>query len=101
YLYKFQRLSRFTFQEGFWVDMFDKADRAVLDIDNAKKDAYIDRKENQMVCKNLLGHKVGFVFAEQYISELGNVLSERNRDFKFIVIIDMGGKKVSYRTVHK
>jgi uncharacterized protein len=54
-----------------------------------------------MTIKNILGYKVGVVYSEQYTSELGNVLSERNLELDFIAMIDMGTKKVSYRTVHE
>jgi uncharacterized protein len=97
---KFLTLDLFTVKEGSWVEMFDNADRAVLDVDRAKANEYFDKKEKQMIRIKFLGNEVGVVFAEQYISELGNVLSERNPDLKYIAIIDMGGKKVSLRTVH-
>ncbi|MFC9727542.1 DHH family phosphoesterase [Bacillus cereus] len=101
YVDRFNTLNLFTVAEGFWVEMFDETDIAVLTIDNKKKEAYIKRKEKQMIKANLIGYDVGLVFAEQYISELGNELSERNQDLEFIVIVDMGGKKVSLRTVHE
>ncbi|HDR7066902.1 TPA: hypothetical protein QCW42_004008 [Bacillus cereus] len=100
YVDRFNTLDLFTVCEGYWMEMFDETDVAVLTIDNNKKEAYIKRKEKQMIKANLIGYDVGVVFAEQYISELGNELSERNQDLEFIVIIDMGAKKVSYRTIH-
>lgn len=100
YVDRFNTLELFTVREGCWMEMFDETDVAVLTIDNKKKEAYIKRKEKQMIKANLIGYDVGVVFAEQYISELGNELSERNQDLEFIVIIDMGAKKVSYRTIH-
>ncbi|EOO44237.1 MULTISPECIES: DHH family phosphoesterase [Bacillus] len=100
YVDRFNTLELFTVREGYWMEMFDETDVAVLTIDNKKKEAYIKRKEKQMIKANLIGYDVGVVFAEQYISELGNELSERNQDLEFIVIIDMGAKKVSYRTIH-
>lgn len=101
YVDRFNTLNLFTVVEGFWVEMFDETDIAVLTIDNKKKEAYIKQKEKQMIKANLIGYDVGLVFAEQYISELGNELSERNQDLEFIVIVDMGGKKVSLRTIHE
>lgn len=84
---------------GSWVGMYKEADKAVLDVDYDKKVSYINRKEKQMFSGRLVGKDVGFVFAEQYISELGNELSDRHPELDFIAIIDLGGKKVSYRTV--
>ncbi|PGO29191.1 hypothetical protein CN984_12150 [Bacillus cereus] len=100
FIKRFKYSNIFTVREGSWRHMFSDGDKVVIDIDNDKKESYIDRKEKQMKVKNLLGNKVGLVFAEQYISELGNVLSERHQDLKYIVMIDMGSKRVSYRTTH-
>jgi uncharacterized protein len=100
YVDRFFTSDLFSVREGNWRQMFSDADRVVISIDNAKKEDYIDKKEKQMIKTNLLGHKIGLVFSEQYTSELGNVLSERNLDLKYIVMIDMGSRKISYRTVH-
>ncbi|MBK1611818.1 DHH family phosphoesterase [Bacillus cereus] len=97
---KFMYSSRFVYMSGDWTEMFDSADKAVLEVDREKAKAYFDKKEKQMFTANLLGHKVGVVFAEQYISELGNILNERHKDLDLIAIVDMGNKKVSYRTIH-
>lgn len=86
-------------KSGSWVGMFDNADKAVLNVDYDKKVSYINRKDKQLISGRLLGKDVGFVFAEQYISELGNELSERHPELDFIAILDLGNKKVSYRTV--
>jgi uncharacterized protein len=97
---KFKTNEFFSVSEGSWLEMFDSVDRAILDIDNHKKDLYIKMKERQMKTTKFLGNDVGVVFAEQYISELGNVLSERHPNLKYIMLIDMGGNKVSLRTIH-
>lgn len=86
-------------REGSWISMFNKADKAVLDVDYDKKVAYINRKDKQMFSGRLVGKNAGFVFAEQYISELGNELADRHPELDFIAIIDLGNKRVSYRTV--
>jgi oligoribonuclease NrnB/cAMP/cGMP phosphodiesterase (DHH superfamily) len=41
----------------------------------------------------------GIVFADRFISELGNTLCERNLGCDFIVMIDPGSRKVHYRTI--
>ncbi|WP_144472787.1 DHH family phosphoesterase [Bacillus pumilus] len=89
----------FTFSEGNWNQMFDSSDEAVLEVDRNKAEAYFYKKSKQMVRTKLFGRSIGVVFAEQYISELGNHLSEKNKDLSYIAIIDMGQKKVSLRTV--
>lgn len=99
YLKRLRYLKHGIVSCGSWIGMFSDADKAVLNVDHDKKANYIDRKEKQMIIGRLVGKNVGYVFAEQYISELGNALSERHEELDFIVIIDMGSKKVSYRTV--
>lgn len=86
-------------REGSWIMMFNDADLAVLQVDYDKKVAYINRKDKQMFSGRLVGKNAGFVFAEAYISELGNELADRHPELDFIAIIDLGNKKVSYRTV--
>lgn len=100
YVNRFRKLKICRVSMGDWLEMFDDGDRIVLDVDNAKKKDYINRKQKQMITGCLLGYRAGFVFAEQYISELGNILSENNPELDFIVILDLGNKKVSYRTTH-
>lgn len=100
YLLKFDSLDRFSIREGEWLEMFDEVDRTILKVDGDKKTSYIDRKEKQMQICDFNDNTVGVVFAEQYISELGNVLSERNPQLDYIMMVDMGGKKVSLRTIH-
>lgn len=84
-----------------WREMFSETDKVIIAMDNDNKDSYIIRKQKQMKVVNFLGNRVGVVFAEQYISELGNRLSEMNQDLKYIAIVDMGSKKVSLRTIHE
>ena len=47
----------------------------------------------------MCGRECGFVFAEKYVSELGNRLCKMHPEIDFIAMIDMGTKTVSYRTV--
>ncbi|QRV11336.1 hypothetical protein JR311_20135 (plasmid) [Bacillus velezensis] len=93
-------LNPLVVSEGSWLEMFDYGDKAVLAVDRDKAKSYINKKEKQMVATNLFGYKLGVVFGEQYISELGNDLSERNKDLDAIAIVDLGNKKVSLRTAH-
>ncbi|MCY7948044.1 hypothetical protein P8891_06125 [Bacillus atrophaeus] len=97
---RFNTQNPLVVSEGSWLEMFDHGDKAVLTVDRNKAKSYIDRKEKQMVLTDLFGYKLGVVFGEQYISELGNSLSERNKELDAIAIVDIGNKKVSLRTVH-
>jgi oligoribonuclease NrnB/cAMP/cGMP phosphodiesterase (DHH superfamily) len=61
-------------------------------------DSYIESKNKQIIVKNILGHKAGIIFGEQYCSELGNKLCELHPELDFIVIIDMSSA-ISYRSI--
>lgn len=100
FINRIRKLDLCIVREGSWIGMWSEADRAVLNVDHDKKVAYINRKDKQLITGMMIkGKAVGVVFAEQYISELGNELSDRHPELDFIAIIDLGSKRVSYRTV--
>jgi oligoribonuclease NrnB/cAMP/cGMP phosphodiesterase (DHH superfamily) len=79
---------------------FTDTDNLLLKLEEKKKEEYFKKKSEEMDANYyLLGYHVGVVFAEQYISELGNFLAEGNKQLDFIVIIS--GKTISYRTIKK
>lgn len=80
---------------------FNEKARALLDQKQAEIKSYIQKKGKQIRISEVQDSKVGIVFAEQYVSELGNELAKQNLDLEFIILIDMGEKKVSYRTVRE
>jgi len=47
----------------------------------------------------MFGHSCGLVYADRYISEIGNDLAQLNQDLEFIVLIDMGRSKISLRGI--
>lgn len=61
---------------------------------------YIDKKNSQIIKKeDIFGNRYGVVFAERYISELGNRLCELNPKLAYIAIIDISEGKISFRTI--
>ena len=83
---------------------FTDTDNLILKIEEDKKKIYIDNKNKSLIKKGLMLpnnelHNVGLVFAEQYISELGNQLALLNTDLDFIIIINLGNQTVSYRGI--
>lgn len=88
----------YSYSEGNWHQMFSDVEKAIIEIDEKKKEDYIKSKNKQLVKFKFLKHDIGVVFAEQHISELGNELSELNPDLEYIAIINMGNKSVSLRT---
>jgi oligoribonuclease NrnB/cAMP/cGMP phosphodiesterase (DHH superfamily) len=79
---------------------FTDGENLVLDIEDAKIQKYIESKGKELHKDVINGDTVGVVFAEQYISQLGNELSKQNADLDYIVIIQAGKGLVSYRTIH-
>lgn len=74
------------------------SDELVLKIKQKEIDDYVETKDKQLFISNLCGRVCGFVFAEKYISELGNRLCQMHPEIDFVALIDMNGT-VSYRTV--
>ena len=78
---------------------FSEADHILLNANQNQIDRYIEKKNKQMIKWDLLGKRCGVVFAEQYISELGNRLCEMHPEIDFVAIVDIGFDTVSYRTI--
>lgn len=78
-------------------DILNAEDIKLLEEEDLKIEKYINGKEKTLNIITVDGFQIGVVFAEQYISELGNVLSERHRELSMIAIFNNG--KVSLRTV--
>lgn len=81
----------------FDIDDLLHKNELLLKINEDKINSYIDKKNKEIIPRSMYGHNVGIVFAEQYISELGNELSAMNPQFDLIAIIN--GSTISYRTV--
>ena len=77
--------------------LFSPLDQKLLDIENNKKLDYISKKNSDIIKINIDGYKVGVVFAEQYISELGNRLCELNPELDFVAMINQ--RSISYRSI--
>jgi oligoribonuclease NrnB/cAMP/cGMP phosphodiesterase (DHH superfamily) len=84
---------------------FSKDEQKLLDKRQAEIDAYVEKKMGQAVVRaTIIGtgdyYKYAVVFADRFISELGNRLCEANKDIiDCAMIIDMGARKISYRSV--
>ncbi|CDQ41891.1 DHH family phosphoesterase [Virgibacillus salexigens] len=84
------------------TNVFDFSDneKMILDLEQDKIQNYINKMEDTIAPFPIGKFKGGFLFAEQYISELGNALHQRNPFYDFIAIINLPSRKVSYRTIH-
>lgn len=74
-------------------------EKLVLEIKQREIDKYIEEKNKQIIFLELCGKQCGFVFAENYFSELGNKLCKMNPNIDLIAMIDVASKVVSYRTI--
>jgi uncharacterized protein len=79
---------------------FDEFEQKLLDMEEDKKDRYIRRKKRELVQTFIDDYCVGIVHAESYQSELGNELGKENPHLDYIALLNMGGKKVGFRTIH-
>lgn len=78
---------------------FDAGEELVLQLEEERITNYISKVSRGVKKLHISGYKVGLVFAEQYISELGNAIANDNPDIDFAVIVNLGGGTVSYRGV--
>lgn len=77
------------------------SDKAIMLLEYKEKEIemYVKTK-NKTISKRIIdGFVVGYVFAEQYHSELGNRLMELNEDLDLVVILDLSRKKISIRSL--
>ncbi len=78
---------------------FLESERILIDVDRKKKEEYIDLCKERMMIQEIHGYQVGIVFAEQYVSEVGNVLAETFQDKIDLVMIIRLDKSLSFRSV--
>lgn len=86
------------FTENVRVE-FTQTELALLGAEKVREYDYIIKKEEQMRKIEVDGMNFGLVYAEQYHSILGNILSAKHDHLHGIMIIDVGANKVSFRTV--
>jgi len=90
-------LERLKTSEHFDFDEFEKK---MLRMEEEKIERYIRRKKRELVQTSIGEYFTGVVYAESYHSELGNELGKENVHLDFIAILNMGGKRISFRTIH-
>lgn len=90
-------ISRLVSDEHFHFDEFEKK---ILDMEEDKIERYIRRKRRELVQVQAGNLFAGIVYAESYHSELGNELGKEYPHLDYIAILNMGGKRVGFRTIH-
>jgi hypothetical protein len=79
---------------------FDDFEQKILDMEQEKIERYLRRKKRELLQTFIGEHCVGIVHAESYHSELGNELGKENPHLDYIVILNMGARRMSFRTIH-
>ena len=78
---------------------FSVTDEALLEQKQREIDIYVESKNKQLAERiDQFGHAYGVVFADRFVSELGNRLSELHPELDYIAMIDISHGTVSYRT---
>lgn len=76
---------------------FTNMELVILESLNRQKEEYLSSMKDKVMFKQIQGYNIGFVFAENYRSELGNYLAEVYYDkVDFIAIINMA-RHISFR----
>ncbi|MCG7345658.1 oligoribonuclease [Sporosarcina sp. ACRSL] len=79
---------------------FDEFEKKILDMEEDKIERYIRRKRRELVQSQNGDLFAGIVYAESYHSELGNELGKEYPHLDYIAILNIGGKRVGFRTIH-
>ena len=93
-----EMIKRITDHSGSFT--FTDTESLILDIEEQKIHRYIQSKARQMIQTFVKQYCVGIVHAEQYLSELGNALNNLNPHLDMIALINVGSKKIGFRTIH-
>ena len=78
---------------------FDQESNLMLSFNKNEIEKYIKEKDKTIIVKCNGEYMYGVVFADKYISELGNELCKLNRELDYIAIVNMSTRSVSYRTI--
>src|SRR5699024_356430 len=79
---------------------FDDFEKKIMDMEDSKIDRYIRRKRRQLIQTKVNEHFAGVVYVESYCSELGKELGKEYLHLDYIVILNIGGKRAGFRTIH-
>lgn len=81
---------------GLFITEFDMN---ILEVEEARKKRYITQKMKNVHTSKYKDMKFAYVFAENYISELGNYICKNMDDISFTAIINLDTKTVSLRAL--
>ncbi|WP_042148556.1 DHH family phosphoesterase [Paucisalibacillus sp. EB02] len=90
-------LRRLQENEHFHFNEFEKK---ILEMEDNKMERYIQRKRRELIQHKIDNFYAGVVYAEMYHSELGNELGKDYPHLDYIAIVNMGGRRIGFRTIH-
>jgi uncharacterized protein len=79
---------------------FTEFEERLLEVEEGKIERYVRRKRRELVQTFIEERCVGIVYAESYHSELSHELGRNYPHLDYIAILNVGGKKLSLRTIH-
>lgn len=78
---------------------FHDCEKIMLEMRQKEIDAYVEEKNAQLLTVNFMGKNAGIVFADKFFSEMGNRICKIRPEIDFIMMLDLGNKAISYRTI--
>ena len=79
---------------------FEPFEQKLLDMEETKIDRFVRKKRRQIVQAEIDNYFSGVVYAESYLSELGNELGKEYPHLDYIAMLNIGSKRISFRTIH-
>jgi len=79
---------------------FTEFEEKLLELEESKIERYVRRKKRELIQTFVAERCVGIVHAESYHSELSHELGRTYPHLDYIAILNVGGKKISLRTIH-
>ena len=82
-------------------DYISAGEHEIIELEENRKKRYINQKINNVKRLNLGTYEIAYVFAENYISELGNYIAKNVEGIKYAAIINCDTSVVSLRAVEE
>lgn len=79
---------------------FNDIEHAILNTEKHRMEQYLKVKEKTMSIHKTKHYTIGIVFAEEYISEIGDQLNIKHPELDFIMLINLASNVISFRTIH-
>ena len=92
-------VNEFIKKDSVEVLIDNPVEKMVITLEQEKIARHIDMVEQSMERMYFGKYRVGVAFCNNYISETGNTICTRNRDIHFIIMIILGAKNASMRTI--